>query len=142
MDMRRSVLCFALSVIALPALHAQQRGCIRVDGVQLDTLFADARRLHPESAKPENQTSDAVIALVYDNHCRLVRHGMKLVGGRGAVDEVMAKVLPDSSRLVMQNFEISGFASFQTGSSKSIERNPVIVWGSLTPRGIPRVRPY
>src|SRR4051812_28892459 len=113
--MRRYVLGFALSFTAIFAAGAQQTSrCSGDTGMPLDSLFADARRLHPDVAKPENQTSTVVIGLVYDNHCKLLRHAMRRVPDRSHVDTIMGQVFPDSTRLTMDNFEISGFASYKT----------------------------
>jgi hypothetical protein len=137
--MRRPVFFLLLSIIATSAAAAQQRlGCIGPNGVPADSLQAVARRLHPEVTRPENQSSAVIVALVYDNKCTLVRHALKRIAREGNLEATLSAVFPDSARLTIKSFEISGFASLGGHSKSDVDLHPVIAWGVLTPRGLPR----
>jgi hypothetical protein len=137
--MRHSVLGLLIVAIAGSTSSAQQRsGCIGPQGVPIDSLLAQARRLHPDALKPENESGDVVVALVYDNTCTLVRHAMKRVSWmQGGIEAILTQVFPDSTRLTLRSFEVSGFATLTAARAEG--RSPVIAWGLLTPRGIPRM---
>jgi hypothetical protein len=135
--MRRHLLCLLLMICVVPAASAQpQQGCIGQQGVPTDSLYAQARRLHPAIARPENRSNTVVVALVFDNRCAMVRHAMARVTWPGTIGKIMRAAFPDSSRLDVESFEISGFTAFAMDSAAEIARSPVIAWGILTPRGI------
>jgi hypothetical protein len=136
--MRSHLVGLALIVVAASTASAQQRtGCIGKEGVPLDSLYAQARRLHPDVAKPQNQSSAVVVALVYDNTCTIVRHAMGRVDWQeGGIERILGQVFPDSTRLTLQSFEISGFAAI--GENPNTDLRPVVAWGLLTPRGLPK----
>src|SRR4051812_15967993 len=101
--MHRHLLRLLLAISVVPAAKAQQAaGCTGHDGVPLDSLYAHARRLHPDVAKPENQSNAVIVALVYDNKCAIVRHAMKRVATQGDIEVILGAVFPDSSRLTMR----------------------------------------
>lgn len=133
-------LCYSLLLGFLASASAtaqQQTGCIGRSGIPLDSLHAQARRLHPEIMKPENQSNTVVVALVYDNRCTIVRHTMGRIAAQGGIESVLSAVFPDSSRLTMTSFETSGFAALTPGRG-AVTTSPTIAWALLTPRGIPR----
>jgi hypothetical protein len=137
--MRRHLLAWLFSISAVPAAMAQQRsGCTGPQGVPIDSLHAQARRLHPDVSKPENQTDAVIVALVYDNRCTIVRHAMKRVARQGKIDAILGALFPDSTRLTHASFEISGFASLGGSTKADLPLHPVVAWGVLTPRGLPR----
>jgi hypothetical protein len=137
--MRRHLLVWLLSISAVPAAMAQQRsGCMGLHGVPTDSLLAQARRLQPDVSKPENQSDAVIVALVYDNRCTIVRHAMKRVARQGNIEAILAAVFPDSTRLTHASFEISGFTSLGGSSKADLPLHPVVAWGVLTPRGLPR----
>lgn len=137
--MHRYLFVLLLCITAVPAATAQQRsGCIGPNGVPADSLLAQARRLHPDAMKPENQSNAIIVALVYDNKCTIVRHAMKRVARQGDIEEILNAVFPDSTRLTHESFEISGFTSLGGTSKADVDLHPVIAWGVLTPRGLPR----
>ena len=134
--MRRHPLFVLLMLCVVPAASAQpQHGCIGQQGVPTDSLYAQARRLHPAIADPENRTNAVVVALVFDNRCAVVRHAMARVTWPGTIGKIMRASFPDSSRLDVESFEISGFTAFTANPTVEVARSPVIAWGILTPRG-------
>jgi hypothetical protein len=137
--MRRHLFCLLLAVSAIPVANAQaQSRCAGRDGVPIDSLFAHARRLHPEVMKPENQSDFVIVALVYDNKCNVVRHAMKRVAKQADIGGALKAVFPDSTRLSVESFEISGFTALKASPTSDVSLSPVIAWGILTPRGISR----
>lgn len=135
--MSRYVVCLLFLATAIATAQQPSR-CVGRNGVPRDSLDAHARRLHPELSKPENQSHTVVVGLVYDNKCAVVRHALKRVGSPGGLEATLLAVFPDSSRLTMGSFEIGGFASLGGEPRRPAEQLPVIAWGLLTPRGIPR----
>ena len=116
-----------LSASAGPQLPTSH--CSGANGVPTDSLRTIATRMHPEALKPENQSGMVMIALVFDNHCAVVRHAMRRVAKVGTIGPALQDVFRDSTQQYAEDaFEISGFASLG-----KVNETPVIVWGILTP---------
>ena len=122
----------ALSAQTLPA-------CAKPSEAYRDSLTRVAARLHPEIAD-SSRNGFAVVALVFDSDCRLIRHAFGYRRGLGRIDPLLAQLFPPS--LARPAYSSVGTALFRqptnaelrwrpAGDSTAGSGRPLVIWAVL-----------
>ncbi len=83
--------------------------CAQELNLSTDSLTRLAATLHPQIA--DNRRNDcAVVALVFESDCRLIRHAFGYRRGPVTIDSVLAQFFPDSESIA---YSSGGFTDFR-----------------------------
>src|SRR5688572_29920654 len=87
-------------LVSTSACSAQtQPPCAKELGISDDSLTRVAATLHPQIAD-NGRNGFAVVALVFESDCRLIRHAFDYRRGPATIDSLLTQLFPDSASIV------------------------------------------